>query len=104
MSSKSQPNWAARSTTSLESSRPIGDSEFDWSGVIVLPPNVRFALGIYNPSFAATFGLGYARYSAPAGFTGNLQLLTTRELHPDVDNDAGVHGLILHGLQNLAGH
>ena len=76
----------------------------DWSGVIVLPPNVRFALGIYNPSFAATFGLGYARYSAPAGFTGNLQLLTTSELHPDVDNDAGVHGLILHGLQNLAGH
>jgi hypothetical protein len=75
----------------------------DWSGAIGLPPNVGCALGIYNPNFAATFGLGYARYAAPAGFAGRLQLLTTSDLHPDVDNDAGVHRLILRGLQNIAG-
>jgi hypothetical protein len=75
----------------------------DWSGVITVPPNVRSALCIYNPSFAATFGLGYARYAAPQDFAGHLQLLTTDDLHPDVDNDAGVHGLILRGLRNLEG-
>ena len=75
----------------------------DWSGVITLPPNVGRALNIYNPSFAATFGLGYARYAAPAGFSGSLQLVSNDDLHPDVDNDAGVHGLILAGLQNISG-
>lgn len=76
----------------------------DWTGAIGLPTNVGFALSIFNPSFAATFGLGYARYAAPAGFTGKLQLVTTADLHPDVDNDAGVHGLILNGLKSLAGN
>jgi len=75
----------------------------DWSGVITLPPNVAAALCIYNPYFAATFGLGYGRYAAPAGFVGDLQLLTTNDLHPDVDNDTGVHGLILRSLQNIMG-
>jgi hypothetical protein len=75
----------------------------DWSGLITLPPNVGAALNIYNPSFVATFGLGYARYAAPAGFGGTLQLCTTADLHPDVDNDVGVHGLILRGLQKIAG-
>ena len=69
----------------------------------MLPPNAGSALCIYNPNFAATFGLGYARYAAPAGFAGKLQLVTTEDLHPDVDNDAGVHGLVLHGLQAVAG-
>jgi len=73
----------------------------DWSGVITLPPNVGYALNIYNPNFVATCGLGYARYAAPAGFFGRLQLVATADLHPDVDNDAGVHGLILNGLRNL---
>ena len=75
----------------------------DWSGVITLPPNVGYALNIYNPNFAATCGLGYARYAAPAGFSGRLQLVATADLHPDVDNDAGIHGLILSNLQNLMG-
>jgi hypothetical protein len=75
----------------------------DWSGVIALPPNIGTALNIYNPNFAATFGLGFARYGAPAGFAGSLQLVTNSDLHPDVDNDAGVHGLILAGLQRVAG-
>ena len=75
----------------------------DWSGLITLPPNVGCALNIYNPNFVATFGLGYARYAAPAGFAGQLQVCASNDLHPDVDNDAGVHGLILRGLQNLAG-
>jgi hypothetical protein len=75
----------------------------DWSGDITLPPNVGFALNIFNPLFGATFGLGYARYVAPSGFTGSLHLLPTADLHPDVDNDAGLHGLILRGLQNLIG-
>ena len=73
----------------------------DWSGTIALPPNIALALNIYNPAFAATFGLGYARYAAPAGFAGTLQLIANADLHPDVDNDAGVHGLILNGLQKL---
>jgi len=30
---------------------------------------------------------------------GHLQLVTTVDLHPDVDNDSGVHGLILQDLQ-----
>jgi hypothetical protein len=76
----------------------------DWSGTISLPPNVGAALNIYNPNFAATFGLGFARYAAPAGFAGSLQLVTNSDLHPDVDNDAGVYGLILAGLQRLAGN
>ena len=46
---------------------------------------------------------GYARYAAPGGFGGTLQLCTTADLHPDVDNDVGVHGLILRGLQKIAG-
>ncbi len=75
----------------------------DWSGTIGLPPNVGFALSIYNPYFAATLGLGYARYAAPARFGGRLCLFTTRDLHPDVDNDAGLHGLILRGLLRVAG-
>ena len=75
----------------------------DWSGSIMLPPNAGSALCIYNPNFAATFGLGYARYVTPAGFTGKLQLVTTKDLHPDVDNDAGVHKLVLRGLQAIAG-
>jgi hypothetical protein len=76
----------------------------DWSGTISLPPNVGAALNIYNPNFTATFGLGFARYAAPAGFAGSLQLVTNSDLHPDVDNDAGVHGLILAGLRRLAGN
>jgi hypothetical protein len=75
----------------------------DWSGVITLPPSVRFALNVYNPNFAATFGLGFARYAAPAGFPGKLQIVTNADLHPDADNDAGVHGVILAGLRKLAG-
>jgi len=78
-------------------------SGVDWSGNIALPANVGVALCIYNPSFAATGGLGYARYTARPGFTGKLQIQTTADLHPDVDNDAGVHGLVLRGLQNLIG-
>jgi hypothetical protein len=74
----------------------------DWSGLITLPPNVGYALNIYNPYFAATFGLGYARYAAPAGFPGKLQVTTTSDLHPEVDNDAGVHGLILRDLKRIA--
>jgi len=75
----------------------------DWSGTIALPPNVGSALNVFNPNFAATFGLGYARYAAPAGFSGRLQLVTTNDLHPDVDNDAGIHGLVLRDLQNIGG-
>jgi hypothetical protein len=74
----------------------------DWSGIITLPPNVGCALNVCNPSFAATFGLGYARYAAPAGFAGRLELRTTDDLHPAVDNDAGVHGLILADLKRIA--
>jgi hypothetical protein len=73
----------------------------DWSGTITLSPNIGFALNIYNPLFAATLGLGYARYAAPSDFTGSLHVLTTNDLHPDADNDAGVHGLILRGLQSI---
>jgi hypothetical protein len=76
----------------------------DWLGSIALPPNVGSALCIYNPAFAATFGLGYARYAAAAGFARQLRLMTTADLHPEVDNDAGVHGLILNDLQNIAAH
>jgi hypothetical protein len=75
----------------------------DWSGGIALPSNVSKALCIYNPYFAATFGLGYAHYAATAGFPGTLKVVVTADLHPDVDNDAGVHGLILRDLQNIAG-
>ena len=74
----------------------------DWSGIITLPPNVGCALNIYNPNFAATFGLGYARYAAPVGFAGKLQISVTNDLHPEVDNDAGVHGLILADLRKIA--
>jgi hypothetical protein len=74
----------------------------DWSGTITLPSNVGYARNIYNPNFLATFGLGYARYAAPAGFSGKLQISVTSDLHPDVDNDAGVHGLILGDLKKVA--
>ena len=73
----------------------------DWSGVITLTPNIGMARCVYNPLFAATGGLGYARYAGPAGFTGKLQLSTTADLHPDVDNDAGVHGLFLNDLRSI---
>jgi hypothetical protein len=73
-----------------------------WSGVIVLPPSVRYARNVYNPNFAATFGLGYASYAAPAGFSGKLHVVATDDLHPEVDNDTGVHGLILRDLQEVA--
>jgi len=75
----------------------------DWSGGITLPANVGTALCIYNPYFAATFGLGYARYVAPVAFPGTLKVVLTNDLHPDADNDAGIHGLILRGLQTIAG-
>jgi hypothetical protein len=75
----------------------------DWSAVITLPPNIGAALCIYNPYFAATGGLGYARYAAPSGFAGQLRLTTTSDLHPDVDADAGVHGLVLSDLRNIMG-
>ena len=75
----------------------------DWSGGITLPANVGAALCIYNPIFAATFGLGYARYAAPAAFPGTLKVIVTGDLHPDADNDAGIHGLILRSLQTVAG-
>jgi hypothetical protein len=74
----------------------------DWSGVITLAPNVAAARCIYNPAFAATGGLGYAHYAAPQNFAGKLTLTTTDDLHPDVDNDAGVHGLILNDLRSVA--
>jgi len=75
----------------------------DWSGVIAVPPNVGAALCIYNPSFTATLGLGYARYAAPERFSGTLDLIATDDLHPNVDNDAGVHGLVLTQLKRIAG-
>jgi len=73
----------------------------DWSGTITLPPNVGYARNVYNPNFLATFGLGYARYAAPAGFSGKLQISVTSDLHPSVDNDAGVHGLVLADLRRV---
>lgn len=73
----------------------------DWSGTITLPANIGFARNIYNPNFVATLGLGFARYAAPAGFSGRLQLSTTHDLHPEVDDDAGVQGLILGDLRKL---
>ncbi|HEY1982486.1 MAG TPA: hypothetical protein VGH13_20610 [Xanthobacteraceae bacterium] len=73
----------------------------DWQGSITLPANVGAALCIYNPYFVATFGLGYARYAAPARFPGTLKVVVTNDLHPDADNDAGIHGLILRGLQTV---
>ena len=72
-----------------------------WSGTIVLPPNVEYALGIYNPTFISTFGLGYARFATPPAYKGTLRLVTNRDLHWDVDNDAGIHGLILRELKRL---
>ena len=75
----------------------------DWSGTIKLPANIGRALSIYNPNFVSTFGLGYARFAAPPAFTGSVRLLPNHDLHFDVDNDAGVHGLILRDLQRLAG-
>ena len=78
-------------------------SGVDWSGNIALPANIATALCIYNPVFAATFGLGYARFAAAAGFPGTLETVVTGDLHPDVDNDAGIHGLILRGLKAVAG-
>jgi hypothetical protein len=74
----------------------------DWSGTITLPSNVGCARNIYNPNFLATLGLGYAHYAAPASFSGKLQMSVTSDLHPDVDNDAGVHGLILGDLKKVA--
>ncbi len=74
----------------------------DWSGTITLPPNVGLARNIYNPNFLATLGLGFVRYVAPADFSGRLQVSTTRDLHLDVDDDTGVHGLILGDLRTLA--
>jgi hypothetical protein len=73
----------------------------DWSAAIALPPRVGAARCIYNPNFLATGGLGYARYAAPEAFAGRLRLTTTNDLHPDVDADTGVHGLILSDLRNL---
>ncbi len=75
-----------------------------WSGTILLPPNVRQALSIYNPSFLSTLGLGYARFAASPEFNGTLRVLPNRDLHWDVDNDAGVHGVILSDLQRFAGN
>jgi len=66
------------------------------SPVIAISHNVHAALSIYNPEFFATGGLGYARYGAPA------QLMTTADLHPAVDNDEGLHGVILNRLKKLA--
>jgi hypothetical protein len=68
----------------------------------MLPSNVGRALSIYNPSLASTFGLGYARFTAPHDFADRLRLVPNRDLHWDVDNDEGVHGLILRDLQRLA--
>lgn len=67
-----------------------------WSGAIALPANVRKALCIYNANWAATFGLGFARYGAPA------KLLATTDLHPAVDNDLGLHGRIINDMKALA--
>jgi hypothetical protein len=72
-----------------------------WSGTIMLPPNVGYALGIYNPTFISTFGFGYARYATPLSYTGTLRLVRNRDLHWDVDNDTGIHGLILRELKRL---
>ena len=72
-----------------------------WSGTIMVPPNVEYALGIYNPSFISTFGLGYARFATPPSYRGTLRLVTNLDLHWDVDNDTGIHGLILHQLKRL---
>lgn len=72
-----------------------------WSGIIMVPPNVGYALGIDNPSFISTFGLGYAQFATPAAYKGTLRLVTNRDLHWDVDNDAGIHGLILRELKRL---
>jgi hypothetical protein len=34
----------------------------NWCGAITLPPNVGTVLGVYNPCFISTFGLGHARF------------------------------------------
>jgi len=72
-----------------------------WSGNILLPANVRVARTIYNPSFVSTGGLGYARY---IDYFPSIKLISTptTDLHPDVDNDAGLHSLILKDLKGLA--
>lgn len=73
----------------------------DWSATITLPRNVGYARNVYNPNFLATFGLGCVRYAAPAGFSGKLVLTATTDLHPTVDNDTGVQGLILGDLRRI---
>ena len=74
-----------------------------WSGTIMIPPNVDYALGIYNPAFISTFGFGYARFATPPSYRGTLRLVTNRDLHWDVDNDSGIHGSILRELKRLGG-
>jgi hypothetical protein len=58
-----------------------------WSGTIMVPPNVGYALGTYNPNFISTLGFGYARFATPPAYRGTLRLVTNRDLHWDVDND-----------------
>jgi len=74
----------------------------NWPGTISLPSNVRHALSVYNPSFVSTLGLGYARFAARPEFTGRLRLVLNHDLHWDVDNDSGVHGLVLGDLLRIA--
>jgi len=69
---------------------------FPLAPTIALPANVRSARCVYNPTWLDTIGLGYGRYGAPAILTANS------DLHPAVDNDAGVHGLVLNDLKQLA--
>ena len=84
---------------------PASSRRFGGSGRLVGGHRVAAKVGaarcIYNPNFLATGGLGYARYAAPEAFAGRLRLTTTSDLHPDVDADTGVHGLILSDLRNL---
>jgi len=76
----------------------------DWSGSIMLPPECRFGAVHLQSKFCRDVRARLCALRAASRLCRpNLQLVTTEDLHPDVDNDAGVHGLVLHGLQAVAG-
>lgn len=68
----------------------------DQLGLILVSPNVRRAVCIYNARTPHA-----TRYCAE-GLRTALHPITFRHLHPDPDNSDGVHGLILGALRKLA--
>jgi len=75
------------------------DCEYKSAPPVPLGANVKKAVCFYGTNWWNP--IGHGQLKAGAGFTGALQNIPTNLTHADIDDDAGMHGVIVAAVKSL---